>query len=67
MKELIEFIPVATYGDEFSLWTGPHGPRTYSSLPSALKWRKQHGRENDWKILKLTLVAGQEPRAEWVA
>ncbi|QFG04615.1 hypothetical protein PBI_KEZIACHARLES14_39 [Mycobacterium phage Keziacharles14] len=67
MKELIQFIPVAVYGEEFSLVTGPHGPRTYSSLATALKWRKAHGRENNWQFLKLTLRAGEEPRAEWVA
>ncbi|QGJ90187.1 hypothetical protein PBI_SHEAKEIRA_39 [Mycobacterium phage SheaKeira] len=67
MKPLIQYIPVATYGEEFSLTTGPHGPRTYSSLPMALQWRKRHGRENNWQILELTLRAGEEPKVRWVA
>ncbi|QGJ88793.1 hypothetical protein SEA_YECEY3_41 [Mycobacterium phage Yecey3] len=67
MNEFVQFIPVATYGDEFSLVTGPHGPRTYATLPMALLWRKRHGRETAWRILKLTLRANEEPRVEWVA
>ncbi|KRD08634.1 hypothetical protein ASE48_08725 [Mycobacterium sp. Root265] len=68
--ELIQYIPVAVYehfSDRYSLWTGPHGPRTYATLPSALQWRERHGMVDGWKILKLTIRWGEEPIAEWVA
>ncbi|WKW87256.1 hypothetical protein SEA_CHARGERPOWER_41 [Mycobacterium phage Chargerpower] len=66
MKQLTTIIPVATYGEEFSLETGPHGPRTYSTLETAKLWRERHGRQHLWKFIELTLEEGEEPKVRWV-
>ncbi|QLF84608.1 hypothetical protein SEA_GAIL_44 [Mycobacterium phage Gail] len=66
MKVLKQIIPVTTYGEEFSLATGPHGPRVYQTLETARTWREVHGMQHLWKFLELTVEEGEEPKVRWV-
>lgn len=60
------YIPVAMYSDGPSLHTGPHGARYYLSEKTAKKWRGNHGAEDRWSILEITIPDGaQPPQIRW--
>ncbi|SKU88779.1 Uncharacterised protein [Mycobacteroides abscessus subsp. massiliense] len=60
------YIPVAMYSDGPSLHTGRHGARHYLSKETAKKWRSDHGMEDRWSILEITIPDGpQPPQIRW--
>lgn len=59
------YIPVASYQGVISLHTWPHGARHYHTEEGAKAFRSDNGQEDNWRILELTIDAGDSPAVRW--